>query len=771
MANYEEPQEGAGAGTEGAAGAGAGVMSEEAAKELLGTLQKDFDRIKGQKSRPTGGIEGTTMEALCFLHDEHYVSYQQKTLSLEPREAGKLYLVFNLIQPRHQKLIGRLSAFNAPFKARPNKKDPQALEDAEVVDRMLIALDEKLDETSRLRERLYWMTVGGTAVEYVPWVPNATIEPAPQYSEDGELLWKHLESGEVLPQSQFDQITASGQAPAEAFEIAEEVERVGEVGSEILSPFNVFMDQSVRSIADLAPDQWIHLARPRTVGWIKENFGKDVQGQQEISLISSRINAASGEAAGGIYLKDLLPVIQGSTSSEDMPMVLHVESYQPSSDANPRGRYVCWIHGDQILHADENPYEEIPAVDFHFSPVTTSFWSKGYITPLISPQRFINKRMSQLGEQANAAIYSNILLGGGLKPADIPADFPGVIVNGIGEGGMPNVQRTPPPELPMWFLPSIELALKMFNDAAGGADLMEDNKFPGQLRGPQAVPFLQEIMDTRWGPLFHHLGERIARVKQMRLNRVRQFYPPVRTMHYTDKTQKDEVMTFYTEKTLRSGTNFSVTVERGALLPELRALRESRIVERLNSPLKILYLDERTGQLDKSRIGAELEFGDLGREGRGAVYRKLQREITKMLWEGRQIPPVQPFYDHKVMLDEMEESMATTEFLRASPQIVAAFADRWKQHATFLQAEAQQQQQAMQGQMVHQAVAQATQQAAAQAAADAVTETQEQMKAQAGQPTGEYLAAAQAGQPGGGPRGGDPKPKPKSRKMTFEEKG
>jgi hypothetical protein len=98
--------------------------------------------------------------------------------------------------------------------------------------------------------------------------------------------------------------------------------------------------------------------------------------------------------------------------------------------------------------------------------------------------------------------------------------------------------RDSPPEMPQWFLASIELAVKMFNDAAGGADLMEDNKFPGQLRGPMAVPMLQEIMDTQWGPLFQHLGERLARVKQMRLNRVKQFYPPQRTLHYTDRTRR-----------------------------------------------------------------------------------------------------------------------------------------------------------------------------------------------------------------------------------------
>jgi hypothetical protein len=608
---------------------------------------------------------------------------------------------------------------------------------------------------------LYWMGIGGTSFEYVPWIPNATIEPNPQFDEAGELLFRNLNEpdSEPVPESVKEQMVQAG-VPQESFEIYEESQIVGEVGSEILGPFNVFIDQTVRSVQDLSPDQWVHIAKIRTLGWVKENFGEEVEAQKDITLVQSKINPSNASATGGVYLKDLIPLVQGSCDDNDPPMVLVIESFQPASTEKPHGRYVCWIPKQKVLHDADNPYDEIPLVDFHFSPVTTSFWTKSYVTPLIAPQRFINKRMSQLGEQSNATIYSSLLLGPGLKESDIPADYPGCVPNGLLENGTPAVQRIPPPEIPAWFLQSIEMAVKMFNDAAGGADLMEDNKFPGQLRGPLAVPMLQEILDTQWGPLFNHLGERISRVKQMRLNRVKQFYPPIRTMHYTDRSQKDEVLTFHTEKVLRSGTNFSITVERGSLLPELRSLRESRITERLRGPLAVLYMDERTGKLDKSKIAADLQFGDTGREDREAKYRKLAQELNKMLWEGKQIPPVQPFYDHKVMLDELEDTMATTEFLKASPAIQQLFSQRWQQHATFLQQEAMAQQQAMQSGMIHNAVAQATQQAAAQAASDAVTEAQRQVQAQNQQPTSQYIASAEG-------KAGRPAPPPQKKKLTI----
>jgi hypothetical protein len=447
-------------------------------------------------------------------------------------------------------------------------------------------------------------------------------------------------------------------------------------------------------------------------------------------------------------------------------MAVVVESFTPRSKKYPEGYYVCWVPGKTILHEDVNPYGDIPLVDFHWRPVTTNFWTTDYVTSLIAPQRFINKRMSQLGEQANATLYAKLLLGLDLKASDIRPDTPDPIEKSLSENGTPLIQRLAPPEFPAWFMQSLEMTVKMFNDVAGGQDLFSESKFPGQLRGPMAVPMLQEILDTEWGPLFQHIGERAARVKQQRLDRVKQFYPPLRTMHYVDREQKDEVMVFHSDL-LRGSTNYHVTVQRGSVLPELRALREARIIERLNGPLAVLYMDERTGRLDKSKLASDLKFGDAGRESRESTYRKLGSEIVGMLWKGQPgIPPVLPFYDHAVMMDELEASMATTEYLHASPAMQKSFVDRWEMHRAFLMQEAQMQAQMMQQGQIQSAVAQATQQAAAMAAAQAVDEAMSQVHAQKelvrGGQTGQMVRQAEQQTEGRRPEG-----PPKKRKFTV----
>lgn len=152
-------------------------------------------------------------------------------------------------------------------------------------------------------------------------------------------------------------------------------------------------------------------------------------------------------------------------------------------------------------------------------------------------------------------------------------------------------------------------------------------------------------------------------------------------------------------------------------------------MQRLQSPLGILYTDDRTGRLDKSKIAADLSMGDFGREGREAQSRKFAQQIIEKLWKGEYVPPVMQFWDHEPMLDELESAMMTTEFLSTSQPIVQVFQDRWQQHAGFLQQKAAQQEQSMQNGMMRSALANATQQVAAKTAAEVTDVALQQVKA------------------------------------------
>jgi hypothetical protein len=703
---------------------------------------RDWNRLRDQKARKSGGVEARTLTSILFYFSEHYA--EQERLELRGRtekneDKNKLHLVFNLCARAMSRRMGRLWSVDYTYRATPNTRDPEAFDRADIVSELIRALDYKLDEPMIHWNRLFWMMAGGVVIEHTPIVEDAGDEVMPRMDKAGNILWEDEQfPGKFLSEEMKDELVARG-LPPERFKPAEHVESVPEVGSDLYSPLNFFIDASVKQIKDLAPDQSCYLADLWTVGRIRETFGSGAvkkfdRKRQDLNIVKTRL-LDRGAYAQSLSLQDMLPGLTGSHADDDPDMAIVLTRYTPKSTKNPTGtRCIFSPDGDVYDETDLGSlfYEGIPLRDFHWRPNGPGFWSKDFFTDLIPPQKFLNKRWSQLGEAANSMIYEILLVGGGLTKASIPTDMPGIIEDAIDEStGAPMVQTLQRGQLPAWFPDTIKLCVE-FVDALGGADLLTQRQFPGQLRGPLAIPMLQELIDSEDGPLYRHLGRALADVHQMRVNRVKAYYPPVRTLHYVGADNRNEVLVFHTSKVLKAGFDFVISVDPSSLLPELSSLREARVRERLESPLAALYVNPRSGQLDFSKIANDLKYGDRQRESRATQGRKLARQLISRMWKGEQIDPniPMPFWPHDEMMDEYEAEMMTTEWLEASMPVKTQFVGLYQRHQAILQQQAQAQQQAMQSSMMHGAIAQATQQAAAKAASMATEEALTQVQAQ-----------------------------------------
>lgn len=736
----------------------------------IDTYTQAYRMLQDQKSqRRAGGVEGRVLTNLAFYFGEHSARHKMGALRIPELNPNRVHLVFNFVRRRVNKLLGRFMSAQGTFRGFPTKKDPAAIAKAEVYTKMIRALDQKLDQIQRSWEIWWWMMMGGVAFEHIPWVPDAVIEPGPKMSESGEQLYLYRETGEELPESMVLQLVEQNKIPIEMFQPLEEGQIQGDVGSTVYGPLNVFVDHGVRSLQQLAPDQYVFIAETKSLEWVKaqpqfENLDK-IQPMREIDIVKSQF-MHEGDALSNVNLRDMMPVISGELG-EGQEAVVFVTGYSPPSRQNPRGKFCLFVPGQAVLIEDPLPYTdlEIPIIDYHWSPVTSSFWTDDYVTDLIVPNKFINKRFSQLAEYANAFVMSPGLLGPGLTPDQIPTDEPGWVENGLSDEGQPLVGRVQPAQIGGWFTQSLNDIMKIINELSGGADIFQESKFPGQLRGPLAVPMLQEILDTEWGPLFLHVGHQMARAKKMRMNRVKQFYPAQRTMHYTGMDYRDEVFEFHTDQILRSDVEYNVSVDPDTLIPELKSMREARVRERVQSPLAVMYMDPRTGRLDRSKIAADLHWGeDEGRDEREAQYRKLAREFIGRIMRGEQVQIVLPFWDHHAMMDEYEAKMATTEFLESSPAVQSALLDLYEKHRKYLAEQQQRMQDAMMSKQVENAVAQATQQAAARAAAETADATLDAVRAQVASqvqnPTPPEVLAMMATSARRGAGGGIPGPRP-----------
>ena len=724
----------------------------------LDGFTKEFRRLQRQKRDSGGGVEVRTLVNLLHDAGEHQTYFNGHSIIAPELERNKVHANFNLASNRKRKVIGRLSAINPEFRARADSTEYSALSGGQMVDKMTIALDQKLDQPERTRELFEWMTLGGAAYEFTPWVPDIVREPMPVVAMDLEeedmarLLEPPMDEMELIfeiempdgpklvGKSAMDMMLQTGQVLPEQFTLLEQSQLIGEVGSFIFGPLNLFLDHSIKAIAEIPPGMSVTIATVRTEEYLKEAYKDttkvdfDDLTMDDVRIVSTRMEQIGGSLSH-FGLQNFIPAIQGRVGPDDPPMYVHCERYNHDGT-----RRTCFIPGQGILFDDDSPYDDgIPIVDFHWSPVKTSHWTAGYFEDVVQANQYVIKRLRQVAEYSNQFIKSPRLLGPDLTGADVPTDEEGYVKNGLNPEGVPMVRHMDPPEIRPWFMQTIDVANKLFNEIAGGSDLFRENRFPGQMRGSMGLPLMQEILDTEWGPLYKHVAHRMAQVKQKRLERVRQFYPPVRTMHYVDRSMRDETLIFHSRDVLRSGVKYKITVKPGTIIPESRALREERIMTRLNGPLSGLYMDRRSGQVDWSKVAADIEFGDVGREESAAQSRKLAKKIIEDVMEGKPSIPPSPWMDMSPMLDEFVATMNTEEFFSQSPEVQQAMSQYWEALNGFLQQQAAQAAEGQQQEAIDNAVAQAAQQAAARAANEAVDAVMDQLRAQAVGPQGQDL--------------------------------
>lgn len=743
---------------------------------LVAQFTKDWKRKRTQKHRRRGGVEARIILAQAFYWGEHQsVHTQDAILSRAFRkdaDKNKLRLVFEMVQREVDRKIGRLWSIAHEYHAAPNVTNPAAFDKAEVVQQLIRATDYKLEQHMKRWLIYYWMLTGGVVCEHVDWKIGGTHDVLPVYDEMGTLLWQDSLSGEQMTEEAVVEMLETQGGNPDRFRPMQDVQPVGDIGGDIIDPLRIFIDASVPRISMLGPDQSVEIAEIVTRGYIEQTFGSDAASQirwgtQDLTIVETKLEDR-GVPMAGINLRDLLPHVQGSRAPDDPEMCIQITRYQPPHQGWGYGRRSFYVPDGVLLDDGDIPYPELPLIDFHWRPPATTFWSKDFVTRLIAPQKFLNKRLSQLGEASNSQVYASRLLGPGLKKKNMPTDMPVDIEGGLNDQGQARVAYLRPPDLPSFFPDSIRLVTE-FIEQLGGADLLSHRKFPGELRGSLTIPMLQEILDSEDGPVYSHMGECFTREKQMRINRIKQYYPASRTLTYVGEDQRQEVLVLHTDDILRAGVDFTISIDEGSLMPELSSMRWARVKEVMSSPLAGLYTDKRTGQMDFSRVAHDLKFTDRGRVSREAQYRKLARQLSAQVRKGAlmalmpdpqqiqmaqmtgQPPPqpqivdiergrrmqVYPFWDHRVMLDEYESVMGTLEFQQEmSEETVQTFLVLYEMSRSALQQLQKAQADAIQASKFDATMAMVAQQTAAQVAGMTVERALGQMFSQGVQAAG-----------------------------------
>ena len=709
--------------------------------ENVERLTKEWERLKRQKYRQSGGVESRILLALAHYYGEQTVYYRAGTLILpgstvptDSKSQPPPSLVFNFIRRNYRRMAGRFSATELQFKGKPESMDSEDIANAVVFDKMIRAVQYEINDATLAEQRLFWAYCGGVCAVHTTYMPNQEMEPMPVVDPlTGSPMYQHVETDETMPQAEMEQLTTApldpltGQPmtdpqtgepvaakyPKEAFKIYQEPQLTGAIVEEVVSPLHLFVDNRCRGFENLGPDECVEIANLQTIDWVKNNF-PDAEGldnlrpAEDVRIITSTIEQA-GDSLSGWALKDLIPGLTGTIDEDDPPSVVVIFRYQPASMFLPKGwysdnypeyqydedfdnggRFTVFVPEQMIVRDGEIPYKDgVPMQDIHWESIKTTFWNQGAIEDQIPPQQSYNRRRNQSIEATNIG-QDRILLGAGMSKDDFYIDDPSSpIENAWSEDGKPLIGRLGAATWPAWARQVMEEDKELMFVFGGSADITTQAGYPGDLRGNAWLPMAQELLDSEHGPFMKRYARVMERVITMRANRVKQFYPEQRTMRYTTSSGRDEVFEFMKSEVLRCDWN--VAVVPSSLQPEFREMREFKMRDRLQSGIAdIMYKDPDTGVFDRTRFISDMLYDqaeDL--ESRISRHVKLQHDELMHL---RQAHGMEAYSmdDHAVHIEVLEGFMTTLEYrMDTSPEVMKVTQEHYDQHAQFLTDEAE----------------------------------------------------------------------------------
>jgi len=390
-------------------------------------------------------------------------------------------------------------------------------------------------------------------------------------NEAGEDRWLDLVDEEGNPQLD------------DGGERAGKVVRLGEVCVRRVSPFHFHPDPLALSVEDAA---YIVEAKEVDMDHIRKRYPEkahlvtaDTQGIPTLDRIWSNrapIVDPSHDRGGAEGYSSSLPARSRVTLYEVWVRSLgllygpdEVVDYKALYEQYPGGRVIT-IAGSVILNDMPNPFDDgkFPYILLPDVVLPDSFWSKGEIEPIKPLQKELNKRSSQLIENAEFLGNPKVLLPklSGLKKKEMSTK-PGEVWR-YHHPYRPEF-LTPPP-LPAYIPGMLDTTKRDVEWVSGVHDVVMGRR-PTGITAAAAIAELQEAAQMRPRLKMEMLNDALREIGELILSRIRQFYTEEREFAVTreDGSGKVDFHKIYSEE-LQG--HYDIDVDIGSSLPTSQSL-------------------------------------------------------------------------------------------------------------------------------------------------------------------------------------------------------
>jgi len=363
----------------------------------------------------------------------------------------------------------------------------------------------------------------------------------------------------------------------------------GEIDDDICNPFCIYPDP----LADkLGNERWIIKAKVRSLEYIRDMYGIDVESEKDIAVSPAEQ-----------MVKSLLG--QKTSNTIENAAILK-EMWEKPNKNNPKGRLVAWTKS-KLLRDSELPVKaliddkKLPFFGYQYFYIPDDYWGISMIEGLIPPQKEYNKSMSQIIEHKN-----NVSKGGkwllpvecNVKKNAITSQPGEIIKYTANQGYIP--KNIPPQNLPRTIYDSINFSLTDMADSSGIHEVSQA-RAPKGVRSGVALAQLQEQDDTQLGLTAMMLEDTMSQQGKYELQLVEEFYNKERTIKIVGNNNVEYIDDF--KGSMLKGNN-DVVVQIVSAYPMNKLAKQDFVLnlwrERvIDDPKKILEMLE-FGQIEKA---------------------------------------------------------------------------------------------------------------------------------------------------------------------------
>lgn len=605
--------------------------------------QKLNELYKKQREQ-RGTLERRWREAIAFVEGDQYIYWDPflKRVSRLPTEEGekprhRVRLVDNQLFNVVERLVAKMTSNSPVFEAVPRTTDQSDRNAAQLGKHVFEYLWDDLDLSQKLDEALRWAIICGEGWWEVSWDSRArkpyqvTLDP-----NTGEPI---VNPGQLEAMKQM--AAANGQ------ELPTKTLYQGEISVESLSPHEVFLIGG----HDAKEAHAAIKVKGYSPEFIKDRYGKDVKPDGE---------ADEGYTNAGNVDK----------KNDRKELVILKELWVKPTNALPTGRYVAWA-GTTILAESNFPFAhgELPFHRFDGLRIPGRPYNISLIQQLISPQKALNRRFSQIIEYSNIVNAPQWIAPVGSIQTPL-TDEPNLVVQYIPH---PNGDKPAPramPELQPWNFQLLNELKAAISDVSGQSEVSK-GKAPTNIEAGLALAFLSEQADSILGPRIKQMEGILSACGSQIISLAKQFYTEPRLIKMTGVVGTVAARQF-------RGADLDgcegIKVVPGSALPNSKAAQQDLVMKLMEQG--VIPWQKGLRMMD---FGGRDELLELWEQSK----RRQQREIEAAL-RGDQVQPPAEWDEHEAHIEVLLKLFNSDEFESYPPEVAQALEAHYQEHKQLL---------------------------------------------------------------------------------------